>query len=118
MWKVISSKILSFVFILSFVPLAQAEKGWVWENPTPQGNTLRSVWGSDPGNIYAVGDNGTILHFDGSDWTAQNPVSAQLNDVWGSDPSAVYAVGGESNSSSSNIVMFFDGTNWQEIDIG
>lgn len=118
MWKTISSRILSFIFVLSFMPVAQAEKGWEWENPTPQGNTLRSVWGSDADNIYAVGDNGTISHFDGSNWNTHNPVTAQLNDVWGSGPGAVYAVGGESNSSSSHIVMFFDGTNWQEIDVG
>ena len=29
---------------------------------------LRAIWGSDASNVFAVGDGGTILHFDGNDW--------------------------------------------------
>jgi hypothetical protein len=31
---------------------------------------LRAVWGSSESEVYAVGDDGTILHYDGSTWTA------------------------------------------------
>lgn len=34
---------------------------WCWENPRPQGNTLNGLWGTDPNNVWAVGDSGTIL---------------------------------------------------------
>ena len=36
--------------------------GWTWANPLPQGFHLRSVWGSGPADIRAVGEGGTILH--------------------------------------------------------
>ena len=42
---------------------------WIWENPLPQGNDLNSVWAVSASDRFAVGDVGTILHFDGSTWT-------------------------------------------------
>lgn len=42
--------------------------GWCWMNPLPQGNTLRAIWGSAANDVWAVGDNGTILHYDGMTW--------------------------------------------------
>ena len=36
--------------------------GWGWQNPLPQGNTLIGVWGSSFSDVFAVGDDGTILH--------------------------------------------------------
>jgi hypothetical protein len=35
--------------------------GWCWQSPSPQGNPLRATWVSDPSNIWAVGDAGTIV---------------------------------------------------------
>ncbi len=35
---------------------------WQWQNPLPQGNSLLGVWGSGPGDIFAVGGYGAILH--------------------------------------------------------
>ena len=41
--------------------------GWCWENPGPQGNDLRDLWGIN-GKLWAVGKSGTILYFDGEIW--------------------------------------------------
>ena len=38
--------------------------GWCWSNPLPQGNPLRSVWGSASTDVWAVGYPDTILHRD------------------------------------------------------
>lgn len=111
-------KLAVFAGFLLSISIAKAEKGWVWELPTPQGNTLNATWGADSTSVYAVGDNGTIMKFDGLEWTIQNPTTAQLNGLWGSSTSDIYAVGGEANSSSSHIVLHFDGTDWQELEIG
>jgi hypothetical protein len=35
----------------------------------PPGRGLLRVWGSSPNNIWAAGDYGTLLHFDGQAWT-------------------------------------------------
>jgi hypothetical protein len=32
-------------------------------------NTLYDVWGSSSSDVYAVGDSGTMLHYDGSAWS-------------------------------------------------
>jgi hypothetical protein len=39
--------------------------GWCWSHPLPQGNTLFGGSGR-----WAVGDNGTILHFNGVGWSS------------------------------------------------
>jgi hypothetical protein len=54
---------------------------------------LFGVWGGSAGDVYAVGDNGLILHFDGQTWQKQDSgTMAQLRAVWGSG-GEVFAVG-------------------------
>jgi len=61
--------------------------------------------------VFAVGDNGTILHYDGTDWSAQSSgTTAQLFDVWGSSATDVYAVG-----RGGNGMLHFDGTSWSSV---
>ena len=50
---------------------------WCWENPLPQGNPLNSVWQSSDTDIWAVGDHGTIVHWDGKAWTAKQGIDRQ-----------------------------------------
>lgn len=76
-----------------------------WEMQTlrrPDGGTpefhdtyyLRGIWGSSATDIYAVGENGLILHSTGDGtWTTQGLAVFQLNDVWGSSATDIYAVG-------------------------
>jgi hypothetical protein len=33
------------------------------------GAHLMSVWGTSSNDVYAVGSNGTILHYDGTAWS-------------------------------------------------
>ncbi len=59
-----------------------------------QGLDLFGVWGSGPNDIYVVGDQGTILHFDGQKWSSQvSGTQVRLNSVWGSGPNDIYVVG-------------------------
>ena len=67
---------------------------WVWENPLPQGNNLEGVWASDASNVWAVGDAGTILKWNGSVWNGQSSGTTNLLvSIWGSDANNVWAVG-------------------------
>ncbi len=65
---------------------------------------LRGGWGGDPGNVWAVGEGGTLLHKDGAKWQSlATDTSATLESVIGT-AEGVFAVGG------SNTVLRWDGT--------
>lgn len=71
---------------------------WQVTTPAPTTQHLRGLWASSDTNIYAVGDGGTILQFDGATWTAvkvtnQPTFKTNLRAVWGTSNSNVYAVG-------------------------
>jgi hypothetical protein len=63
------------------------------ENPLSQGNTLHGIWGSSASDVFAVGEGGTILHYDGNNRSNMNSgTSLPLNAVWGNSASDVFAV--------------------------
>ncbi|MFO0580102.1 MAG: hypothetical protein U1A78_39515 [Polyangia bacterium] len=67
---------------------------WCWDNPLPQGNHLRKVWGTAANNLWAIGDLGTILHWDGTAWTqSQSPVQSYLYGIWGRAANDIWIVG-------------------------
>ena len=70
---------------------------------------LFKVWGTDAQNVYAVGANGVILHFDGSAWRQQASGTARdLISLWGNGPTDIMAVGGRANG----LIARFDGNKW------
>ena len=78
----------------SSVPVICTRDNWCWQNPMPQGNTIKDIWASSPDNVWVVGDYGTIMHWDGNNW---NNISCgtenSLNGVWGTSTGEVWAVG-------------------------
>ena len=55
---------------------------------------LRDVWGTSTTDVYAVGDSGTILHYDGATWNSMTSgTSLLLFGVWGMSSSDFVAVG-------------------------
>ncbi|MFZ5470037.1 MAG: hypothetical protein ACOZIN_11435 [Myxococcota bacterium] len=87
--------------------------GWCWENPWPQGNTLRAVWANAPDDVWAVGSAGTLMHWNGTNWAlAPSPSTQTLLDVWGSGAGSVWAVG------ENGSVLRFDGGSWALEDSG
>lgn len=74
-----------------------SEDGWRWENPRPVGNLLLALWGNAEA-FYAVGDSGTILHFDGKELIPlESGTRALFTGVWGSASEAgeLFVVGEE-----------------------
>lgn len=52
---------------------------------------LASVWGSGPSDVWAVGAAGSVLHWDGTAWTAASVGTSQaLYAVWGTGPNDVW----------------------------
>ena len=83
-----------------------------WE-PVAQTLTDRvlwSVWSSSPNDVFAVGERGTIIHFDGHHWTTMaTPTDRHLHGIWGSSATNVYAVG------QVGTILHYDGTHWQQV---
>jgi hypothetical protein len=68
--------------------------------------TLEGVWAADATDVWAVGQLGLILRYDGAVWVPQvTPTSSWLRAVWGTSPTNVWAVG-------SGTILHYDGTAW------
>jgi hypothetical protein len=104
-------KIIGCLMSIMLVSLMGVDGSFAeWRDITPANLTqsLYSVWGTSPTNIYAVGLNGTILHYNGSTWNAENSgTTNRLNAVWGTSETNIYAAG-------ENIILHKtgSGTNW------
>src|SRR5262249_3126925 len=82
----------------------------IWTRENAPLTLLRAIWGSGPGDIYAVGDGGVILHSSGDGtWKTQSSgTSANLYGLWGSGPNDVYV------AVFSNVVLHSVGDGvWQ-----
>ena len=64
-----------------------------WNSMTsPTTANLNAVWSRKLADAYAVGDVGTVLHYNGIEWKPETmPTAANLTGVWGTD-GKVYAV--------------------------
>ena len=52
--------------------------------PNGDGWQVNKMWGSSSSNLYAVGNNGNIAHYNGSSWTKiESGTTTNINDVWG-----------------------------------
>jgi hypothetical protein len=71
------------------------EAGWCWQHPLPQGNTLRAGWAVAANDVWAVGEGGTILHWDGQTWASRRVpnVNETFWSIWASGPSDVWLSG-------------------------
>ena len=68
---------------------------------------LNCVWGSGPDDVWAGGDDGTMIHFSGVAFTMVATAStASIRGLWGSGPNDVWAVG------DANTIQHWDGTAW------
>ena len=69
--------------------------------------TLYGVWGDSSSSIFASGEYGTILHYNGSTWTPMSTgITNVFFDVWGSSSDNVFAVG------QNGIISRYDGISW------
>ncbi|KYF91977.1 hypothetical protein BE20_13305 [Sorangium cellulosum] len=63
-----------------------------------------------PARVFAVGESGTILRYDGRRWgPMESPTSARLLAVWGSGPKDVFAVG------ERGTLLHYDGISWLKL---
>ncbi|MCP4629786.1 MAG: hypothetical protein GY850_40705, partial [bacterium] len=82
---------------------------FTWQiQSAPQGwHDLWGVSAVDTMHVWAVGRAGTILFYDGTDWTAQTSGTTHtLRAVLAVDAAHVWAVG------EGGTILFYDGTDW------
>lgn len=73
-------------------------------------HNLRALWGSGASDIWAVGEAGAIVHYDGTAWSqvTNSPTTLDLRGVWGTAANDVWAVG------DSGVMLHFDGSGWSK----
>lgn len=67
------------------------------------------LWGSGPGDVWAIGSGGAIVHFEGKTWERVEGVTDNdLYAIWGSGADNIY-IGGE------RTLIRFDGVRWEPV---
>ncbi|MGB9664444.1 MAG: hypothetical protein ACPL25_05945 [Ignavibacteria bacterium] len=52
--------------------------------PSNVSMSINKIWGSSSEDLYAVGNNGNIAHWDGRVWRKlESGTSTDINDIWG-----------------------------------
>jgi len=86
----------------------QIDTEYAWHTVASGVSTsLNSSYVLNEGDIWAVGDGGIILHYDGTSWTSsESGVTEDLKDVYFVDATHGYVVG------TSGTILFYDGSSW------
>jgi hypothetical protein len=89
---------------------------WMQVDPT---TGLQDIWGASTTDIFAVGGEGRIRHFDGAQWSPmESGTILNLLAVWGFAGDDVYAVGFSNQGSQRGIILHYDGDSWSEVQHG
>lgn len=74
---------------------------------------LRAVWGSATNDVWAVGDKGTIIHWNGDGWKKVDArITTRINAVWGTSQSDIYIV---AVSGVNSALYKYNGSVWVNI---
>ena len=75
--------------------------------------TILAMWGSGTDSIYAVGDEGLILHFDGLRWQRMpSGTQSALYSLWAWDNEHLLAPG------DFGLMLRYNGKEWAEFNVG
>lgn len=67
------------------------------------------LWGSSKDDMYAVGQRGMILHYDGSAWkTVSSGITEDVRAVWGVSENDIFIA-------LKNSILSYDGDSWSEL---
>ena len=68
---------------------------------------LNTVWGSSGSDVYVVGNEGRLLHYDGTAWSPkESGTTNNLSSVWGSAADSVFVAG------DNGMILRYDGADW------
>ena len=105
------------LLIISLVINLDAQEEWYWQNPLPQGNSLRDIQIIDDNIVYAIGHYGSIIKTTdgGNNWhLLKSNVKTTLYSMCFIDEITGWIVGG-----AGTILKTEDGgENWIQQDVG
>jgi hypothetical protein len=86
--------------------------GTTWTDHPLEVETMNAIWSSSPDNVWAVGEDGIALHFDGAAWQPVTlPTFNILNAIWGSGPDDIWAAG------EDGAMIHYDGGSWSRAEM-
>jgi hypothetical protein len=81
------------------------------------GSGVRACWGTSSNDMFFVGKNGSISHFDGTTFTKMtSPTTRDLRSVWGTSHNDVWACG-YNTSNGETVLLHYDGNSWTEDEV-
>lgn len=97
---------------VSFLARACSADGWCRQAPEQPIERLWSIWGSAASDVWTVGDNGLIAHWDGMVWRmVAVDTDRHLRALWGSSASDIWAVG------DGGTIIHWNGIQWNRVDV-
>jgi hypothetical protein len=88
--------------------------GWVAMTSNTAAN-LRAIWVAGRGNAFAGGDDGALLHYDGTAWTPQDfpalPQGHGITGLWGTNDQDVFAA-------AASQIFHWNGNTWTAVATG
>ncbi|MFQ6610537.1 MAG: hypothetical protein ACE5D7_07030 [Fidelibacterota bacterium] len=85
-------------------------KKWECDWETYGTGQVNRIWGASSANIFFVGNNGSIIHHNGSTFTrVESSTNVDLTDVWGCSDNEIWAAGREYNKS---VILRYNGSSW------
>ncbi|HCX24182.1 MAG TPA: hypothetical protein DHN29_19830 [Cytophagales bacterium] len=83
--------------------------GEQWQQMNPENPRTRDIWGTGVNDVYFVGGQGGILHYNGNLWDSTDiDDRGYVQRVWGTASDNVYVTTGNSGK-----IVHYDGADWQ-----
>ncbi|MDD5311412.1 MAG: fibronectin type III domain-containing protein [Dehalococcoidia bacterium] len=78
---------------------------------------LRGIWGSSGNDITAIEQYGSVLHYNGDNWTViwRPTGDIFLSGIWGSAVNDIFAVGYDING--QGIIIHYNGVQWSGVPV-
>lgn len=77
---------------------------------------LYSVWGSSPEDVWAVGDKGTIIHWDGIQWEKVDVgITKRITAIWGTSKDDIYVVPISELTGITSALYKYNDSMWEKV---
>jgi hypothetical protein len=103
-----------YVEVSGDMPAEGSVLRWTPVHQGVTGNQLTAVWQDSTDDVFAVGLNGTVLHYNGTTWTALalNQPTYQLRAVYGTSSTDVWMVG------DNGVTVHYNGSTFTTVSSG